>query len=145
MNWGTRIVILYSTFVVGILFLVIKSTYQKWDLVTEDYYGEEIKYQQKIDEMSNVKALSEKPTIKVDNQKVVLAFPSSLAAKQPAGKINFYKAADKTQDFSVDIKLSPEGTQIVDVPKNYFGKYNAQLNWSAGDKKYYQDFYVYVP
>ena len=45
LNWGYKIAIFYILFVVGIVFLVFKASNQKVDLVTADYYGEEVRYQ----------------------------------------------------------------------------------------------------
>ena len=50
MNWGYKILMVYVIFIAGILLLVFKSSSQNQDLVTEDYYEQELKYQQKIDE-----------------------------------------------------------------------------------------------
>ena len=54
MNWGYKILLVFAVFVAGILFLVYKSSNQKMDLVTTDYYEKELKYQQKIDAMDKV-------------------------------------------------------------------------------------------
>ena len=43
MSWGTKILIVFILFVGGILFMVIKSSIQKTDLVTTDYYAKELK------------------------------------------------------------------------------------------------------
>ncbi|MCK5400025.1 MAG: FixH family protein, partial [Flavobacteriaceae bacterium] len=48
MNWGTGIVIAFIGFIAFIMFFVITmSTNKKYehDLVTEDYYKEELEYQ----------------------------------------------------------------------------------------------------
>ncbi|MFZ4545442.1 MAG: FixH family protein [Saprospiraceae bacterium] len=145
MNWGTRIVIFYSAFVVGILFLVIKSTYHSWDLVTEDYYGEELKYQTRIDDMTNTNRLENKPVIRISNADVVVNFPKELMAANPAGKVKFYKPSDKTGDFEQALQLDADGNQKLSIPAGKSGKYNAQLSWSSGDKAYYQEFYLFLP
>ena len=59
MNWGYKILLVYVVFVAGIMFLVFKSSSQKMDLVTTDYYAKELKYQQKIDAMNKVQKLSD--------------------------------------------------------------------------------------
>ena len=46
MNWGYKILTVYIIFIAGILFLVFKSSNQNQDLVTKDYYEQELKYQQ---------------------------------------------------------------------------------------------------
>lgn len=49
MNWGYRLLILYASFVIMILFLVFKASHTEFDLVSDKYYQEEIAYQQTID------------------------------------------------------------------------------------------------
>ena len=48
-NWGKGIVLVYACFVVGMLYLVFQSKQQKIDLVVDDYYQQELKFQQQID------------------------------------------------------------------------------------------------
>ena len=45
MNWGYKIMLAYVVFIAGILFLVFKSSSQKVELVTENYYEQELKFQ----------------------------------------------------------------------------------------------------
>ena len=52
-NWGHKILGIYFVFITGIAFMVVMSSRQKIDLVTPDYYAEEIKFQEKIDEKNN--------------------------------------------------------------------------------------------
>ena len=49
MNWGYKILFVYIAFIAGILLMVFKSSTQKRDLVTADYYAKELKYQERID------------------------------------------------------------------------------------------------
>ena len=56
-NWGYRIFIVYFLFVIGILTLSYKSSQQKFDLVQQDYYGAELKYQTVIDASRRANAL----------------------------------------------------------------------------------------
>ena len=49
MNWGYKILIVYIVFIAGIVTLVYKSSVQNQDLVVNDYYDQELKYQDKID------------------------------------------------------------------------------------------------
>ena len=56
-NWGYKILLVYGLFVIGIMFLVFKSTQQKYDLVQKDYYADELKYQNVIDASQKAKDL----------------------------------------------------------------------------------------
>lgn len=145
MNWGIRIFIFYSFFVVGILFLVIRSTFHTWDLVADDYYGEELKYDSRIKAVSNTVALAKKPEMRTDGKTVVLSFPSELMTLKPAGKVKFYKPSDKGGDFELPVQLDTQGSQTMVIPEGKNGRYNAQLSWSAMDRQYYQEYYLVLP
>lgn len=49
MNWGYRLLILYASFVIMILFLVFKANQTEFDLVSDKYYQDEMAFQQTID------------------------------------------------------------------------------------------------
>jgi hypothetical protein len=145
MNWGTKIAIFYTTFVVVILSAVVKSTFHRWDLVTEDYYGEEIKYQTQIDKMNNTKALGQQPTMQVEGQTIKVAFPEQLLTSNIIGKINFYKPSDKALDFEAAISLDKQGKQYITPTITQKGKYTAQLNWTVNGIDYYKEFFLFLP
>ena len=48
-NWGTKIGLFYSSFVLFILGMIFLSSQEQYDLVTEDYYAAEINFQSTID------------------------------------------------------------------------------------------------
>ena len=58
MDFGGKIIILYLSFVGLILTLVFMSYGQKVELVSADYYAQEINFQQKINATNNEKSLS---------------------------------------------------------------------------------------
>ena len=58
MNWGNRILLVYIFFVAGIMLLVYKSSIQKTDLVTPDYYTKELAFQSTIEEQKRAHGLS---------------------------------------------------------------------------------------
>ena len=53
MNWGKGIFIFYSLFVVAILSVVYFAFTQEVNLVSEDYYQQEIAYESQIERIKN--------------------------------------------------------------------------------------------
>lgn len=49
MNWGWKIAIGYTAFALFILYLVYRTTGVEFELVTPDYYAQELAYQGQID------------------------------------------------------------------------------------------------
>jgi len=90
MNWGTKILIVYVVFIAGILLMVFKSSIQKTDLVTTDYYAKELKYQEKIDEMNRVSALSAPLEYVIKDNLLIIQFPKDFAGKKLVGEAVLY-------------------------------------------------------
>jgi hypothetical protein len=98
MNWGHKIIIVFVVFAAGILTLVTKSMRTKIDMVTPDYYGEELKYQQVIDGKQNAAALSSAVIVTQPEEGVMLTFPPELQGKAITGKLTFYRPSDSGKD-----------------------------------------------
>ena len=53
MNWGKGVTIAFILFVGFIMFMVVGAFRENFDLVSDDYYLEEINYQDKINQKAN--------------------------------------------------------------------------------------------
>jgi hypothetical protein len=145
MSWGKRIAILYGAFVVMILFLVFRTMNEKVDLVSPDYYQQELKFQEQIDRQTQSASLNEQPAIEVKEKNVAITFPGAVATGNITGTIKFYRPSDSSKDFTAAIRLDSSGMQMVPSEKFTTGMYQAQLTWSAGEKKYYNEISLYIP
>ena len=59
MNWGNKLILVFIVFAVMMSVLVYKSVNTKYDLVSKDYYKDELRYQDKIDGMHNAAKVSD--------------------------------------------------------------------------------------
>lgn len=137
-NWGARIAVLYGGFVALIVILVAGSMRQDFDLVSKDYYSEEIKYQQVIDAGKNQATLSAPVSVHANETMVSIDFPSEFANKTLTGNIQFYAPVNAAWDKSV--KLDMAGNSIT-IPRSelHATAYTIKMNWEADGKKYYQE------
>ncbi len=136
MSWGYKILIVYTVFVFGILVMVFKSSNQKTDLVTTDYYEKELKYQDKIDAMNSVSQLSDTVKYEVADGKLRIIFPKDFSGKRITGNAILYCPSDENKDITQ--KFSIEDTPVfMTVPRGNASEYNLQLSWEADGTSYY--------
>ena len=102
-NWGWKIVILYSAFVVLILTLVYKSTQNKIEIVTPDYYQKELAYQSQIDKEQRTKNLKEQLQWQINGKQIHLKFPADVTGKPVKAEILFYRANNSNKDFTMNL------------------------------------------
>lgn len=136
MSWGYKIFIVYIVFVCGIAYLIIRSTREKIDLVTPDYYSEELKYQDKINESKNTAQLSGKLNIIHRHDSLLLQLPAEFNGVTTKGGIKIYYPADKNKDITVPFETMNAFVGTV-LPKNIYGQHELHISWAAGGKNYY--------
>lgn len=143
MNWGYKILFVYLAFVAGIVFMVIKSSNQKMDLVTTDYYAKELKYQDKIDEAKRTSSLSKEVECTVTKDQLSIIFPKDFEGKNITGEVVLYCPADEGKD--VTKKFSTQSlTTMVTIPAKNKGLYEIQISWIVDGNNYYYQKKIFL-
>lgn len=140
MNWGKGIVLTCAVFICGIAFMVYTTMTKNIDLVTKNYYEEEIKYQQQIDKMNNTSVLDKKPTVETTSQEVIIIYPF----KDVVGEITFYRPSDAKMDLKFPIQPDKNMKQIIGLDKLGSGLWKVKIKWNAGGVEYYNEEKIIV-
>ena len=143
MNWGYKILFVYLFFIAGIIFLVYKSSSQKVDLVTENYYQQELKYEQKIDEAERAQSLSAPIKYEVNKNQILIFFPEEMKGKKIIAQTLLYHAADENKD-SVYTMETNSGTLTMVLPQTDKGMYELKMDWKVDTTKYYSEHKVII-
>ena len=136
LSWGYKIMFVYIAFVAGMGFLVFKASSQKFDLVTKDYYDQELKYQQVIDQAANSSRLSAPVTIERNEGELKISFPDEMKNKKKLVDFYLYYAADAKKDFRKSFELN-ENELVQALPVGMKGMYELKLSWESEGVKYY--------
>ena len=136
LNWGYGIVIAIVCFISFIMFFVIKMSTDKiydHDLVTEEYYKQELAYQSEIDARQNSAELTDNIQVKNTAAGIIIHFPAE--KKDINGKVFFYRPSNKKLDIELPIHLS-ENEMLIPTEKLVEGKYELSINWESGGTTY---------
>ena len=136
------VMITFGLFMAFILFLVFKTSTVNNELVTEDYYKQELDYQNKIDKMGHVQGSG--ATLSQSNEAVLLKFPDSLVSVGIKGSVEFYRPSDASKDIKLPLALGSNGEQV--FPKGLFtkGLYMVKVDWNQKGIEYYQEQELYL-
>lgn len=138
MNWGKKIVVLYSGFVIMILSMVFLASRHRVELVADNYYEQELKFQDKIDKINRSNHLLHPVTVDFVNGKLLIGFPAEIN-NPVSGTISVYSPLKKSNDRVFTIETKPDFTQSVDLTKLPSGVYHIQIDWKADDVSYYNE------
>ncbi len=138
LSWGWKITILYVGFVLFMSTLVIASSHQHFDLVSKDYYEEEIAYQKVMDAGKNQSTLSRSLNIHANGQSVIIDLPDEFKSKAVTGNVKFYSPVDASWD--KDFKIDAENNSI-NISRSVLRntRYTIKISFSADGKNYYQE------
>jgi len=137
-NWGAKIAILYISFVALIVTLVVSSMHQKFDLVSNDYYNQEIAYQHVIDASKNQAALSAPISLLKHDNDVTITFPPDFKGANITGTIQFYSPVDASLDRKFDIATA-NNSMAINSKELRKTNYKVKISWLANGKNYYQE------
>ena len=129
-NWGTGIVLAFVAFISFILFFVVRMSMDNradHDLVTEEYYKQELAYQDEIDAQNNARKL-EKIQLKRTEEGLLVVFPETMDYKKIKGKVSLYRPSNKHLDFDLDLRLSNTSLLIPDT-RLLGGRWDLKIMW----------------
>ena len=137
-NWGTAIVIAFAGFIGFIMYFVVNmAANDKYDhdLVVEDYYQQELKFQTDIDKEENSKTLKTNISWEKTQDGILITFPEDLKIKDIKGHVFLYRPSNKQLDFETPISLSNHNLLIPDN-RLLDGRWNIKVDWTYSNKSY---------
>ena len=138
-NWGTGIVIVIAAFISFIMYFVITMSTNKkysYDLVTDNYYQQELQYQKQIEAEKNAKNLIENVKLKHSEFGLTVNFPKDLDYKMINGKVFLYRPSNKQLDFEIPISIS-KPYLLVPEKRLLDGHWNIIVSWTYEKKDYF--------
>jgi hypothetical protein len=141
MNWGNSIVIVFVLFATFILYMVVRAFQEDFDLVTEDYYAQELNYQDKLEQKSNWEQLVTKVKVSLADDQIKLTFPED---HTPSGEIQFYHPSHKALDRTFTIQTNQVNAQIMSQEELIKGQYRINITWKSEGVEYFQQEKIYI-
>ena len=143
MNWGYKILFVYIFFVAGIIVLVAKSSMQNQDLVTKDYYEQELKYQDKIDQTERANALSSLVKYEIREHDIMINFPQEMKNTDLKAHILLYCTTDKNKDIEKNISTK-DGIILMPFAAVNKGLHELKISWTANNTEYYYEHKLFI-
>lgn len=143
-SWGVKISILYGGFVILIVGMVTMAMRQQVDLVSKDYYEQELKFQDKIDIVKRTSALETPLTWKLKKEGLELTFPRLSQQNTISGSIYFFRPSDASMDKTLEIKADTNAIRMISTKGLKRGLYKIQIDWNANDSEYYNEGFIQI-
>jgi hypothetical protein len=139
MNWGHKLLLVFLVFATGIFYLVYRSMHVNYELVTKEYYKDEIHYQDIIDATTRASELGRKIEISQKGRVISVQLPDEMRNQKVIGVMWFYCAADEKKDRHIPMQLDQNATQQITREKFLPGSYIVKFDWNSNETRYYSE------
>lgn len=137
-NWGTGIVLAFVAFISFIMYFVIRMNMEDradHELVSKDYYKQELAYQEEIDAEKNSIRFNAQLKVTKSAEGLVITFPEDFDYKKTTGKVSLYRPSNRRLDFNFPISLSNAHLLIPDSSL-VGGRWDIAIEWQNKGKSF---------
>lgn len=143
-SWGYRVMFLYVGFAGLIIYFVTRSMNEKVDLVTPDYYAQELKFQDKIESINRNNDLNQALGIEYSDAGIIITYPTDLQNKTITGAINIFRPSDKSKDQTIEITPDKEMKQTINTTSLSKGMYRIKVDYEVDGSGYYSEKQIVI-
>ena len=141
MNWGKSIVIAFILFASFIGALVSVCLRQDISLVADDYYEQELRYQDQLDRIYNTANLVVKPEIRLKDKSLEVEF--ARFKDITVGSVEIFRPSDQRFDRQFKLDKSSSVIQQFDLSNLPRGMYKVRMRWAMDDNEYFLESMIY--
>ncbi len=136
MNWGKGIVIAFILFIAMIFLFIYLGSRESSDLVSEDYYAQELQYEDRIVAINNVGIWKDSIHLNVTAEAIILSVPPALLPAE-SGSVHLFRPSSASDDKFFDFTPDATGKQYISRASLKKGSYTFKLSWEGKGKTYY--------
>ena len=141
-TWGHGIALALACFIGFILYLIFIFPIGKQtsELVSDNYYQDELEYQKVIDAKKNADQLSQKPFFAQLPYGIRIAFPKETIDAGQQVHFELYSTNDKEKDKKQNVNLDSNNSFLVPKEMLSTGSYTLKVRWKKSDIDYQVDY-----
>lgn len=144
LSWGHGVMIALLAFIIFILSMLFlfPNGQQNSEMVSDNYYEEELLYQQVIDAKGRADKLVNKPVYSQNSSGITIKFPADYSNGNARIKYVLNRTDDKNLDVKKDAVLDENKSFTIPANLLKFGSYTLRLTWVKNKTEYRIDYDV---
>jgi len=144
--WPYSIIVVCALFVVSTAGLIVMACSQRMDLVNQDYYEQELRFQGQIDRVERTRRVASQASVAYDaaRQCVTVSLPPGQARGNVSGSVELYRPSAAGLDRTVKLEPDASGVQRLDASGLAPGFWKVRVSWTAEKENYYLEQKVVV-
>lgn len=142
--WPYGIILFFVLLICGLVGFVAVVLTHRESMVSENYYEQELKYQDQIDSAARAQKSGANIQLDAAAGKLLVSVPPAQLALKFSGAIEFYRPSSPELDREFPFAPRADGTQALDVSKLAAGLWQVRVRWNAGGHDYFLEQRVII-
>ncbi len=141
-TWGHGIVLALLSFIGFILYMIFVFSHgqQNSELITDNYYEEELAFQDVIDAKNNADKLENRPTYEQNEHQIAVVFPKEFNNENTSFSIDLHRSEDQKLDVKREMKLDAYNRIVIPAKVLRKGNYVLRMKWTKAKTNYQIDY-----
>lgn len=138
-SWGTGIAIFFTIFALAQIYQAYRTTQYDHSLVSDQYYADDLRYQEHYDRLVNAQGLDQDLSIRKQQgaESIELHFPEGFT--EVNGEIHLFRPSDQASDLRLPIQLGEADRQYLPTQALKKGYWKIKVNWTGDGKAFYKE------
>ena len=117
-------------------YMVYRCMQTPVDLVTREYYKDELSYQEVIDAKKHAAALAGTVHLQQDGNGILISLPGEMRLQNVTGSLQFYCPNNVSKDRQFRLQVDSAASQHIGAGLVSPGHYTLRIRWSSGGLQY---------
>lgn len=140
--------LIIAGFIGMILFMCVMvylSVKQNFDMVSKNYYEEELQFQHKINATQNTMPYGAGFNIQLQNKNIVLQIPESLSKEIKNAEVVFYCMSNSKLDKTIALQANTTGLYVIEAAAWHKAVYKVKISITTKQQEYYKELALAIP
>ena len=145
--WPISIIGFFAVAFIGCVSFVTFCSRHPADLISANYYEDEVKYQGHIDRLQHTQERASAASVQYDKQtrSITVSVPVEPASTSPSGQIQLYRPSELNQDRTIKLELTAQGLQTINAADLLPGLWKVRVSWTVAERQFFMDQKVVIP
>ncbi len=140
-RWPLGIGIVVVLFVLSLIVFLVFALNQRVNLVEDDYYEKDLRYQQQIERIQRTRKEAAQPEVRYikTSRQLYLRFRLKNDPQSLEGTLHIFRPSDSRMDRKIPLKLNAQAIQFINLSDLPPGYWKLKLDWVNGGAEYYHE------
>jgi len=145
--WPVSIIAFFTVAILGCGTFIAFCSRRPADLISPNYYEEEVDYQAQIDRLKFTQQQAPQASVSYNamTKQILLRLGSQQSAAKISGRILLYRPSAQNLDRQLALTPNAHGVQFLDAASLAPGLWKVQVSWTVNERQYFMDQQIVLP